>query len=303
MKGLTGNGPIAVVGTLLLILGALLGSAVAQAADPGISLVPTSGVVSTPITVSGTEFPTGSTFTLTYAGQFVLTGTTSSTGTLTAGFNAPAASFGPVTVKADSGALSATAIFTLAGITLAPTSGVVTTPINVTGNGFLTDTAFTVTYGSQIVLTGTTTATGTLVGVFNAPAAPLGPVTVSATDSALTATATFSVTSSATIAPTSGVVETPVNVSGAGYPAATLFTVQFGGLIVLTGTTTASGSISGSFKAPLAAFTSTPAAGGGQTRVGRAGAIHASGRRDDLRAMMSGGRQHHWPPDLFSSMN
>ncbi|MBI4339744.1 MAG: right-handed parallel beta-helix repeat-containing protein [Chloroflexi bacterium] len=193
MKGLRGNGFVGVIGTLFLILGALLGGGAAQADGPGISLDPGSGVVDTPVSVNGTEFPTSTLFTVTYGGQEVATGTTDAlTTTLTASFNARLAAFGNVTVKATAGAASATAPFLLLGpanISLDNGSGPAGTVVTVTGDQFAAASTVAIKFRGSQVATATSDVLGKFVQAFVVPApapaspADLGVVVVSATDS------------------------------------------------------------------------------------------------------------------------
>ena len=268
MKGMTSKGPIAVVGTLLLILGALFASAIAEADDPGITVDPASGVPNTPLTVAATGFPTGTPISITYGGQEVATGTTTETGSITTLFNAALTSFGPVTVAATAGTSTTSTLFTLlgpGGIIIDPISGVPNTTISVTGSLFPASTAYSVTFGSTTVLTGTTTAAGGIAGSFAAPLADFGNVSVMASAGGESGSNTFKLFGPASImlngfpSTLSGHAGDVVTVTGANFAATSTIALTYDGAAVSTTpavvTTNGSGAFSATFVVPTPSST------------------------------------------------
>ncbi|MBI4310932.1 MAG: hypothetical protein HY681_04030, partial [Chloroflexi bacterium] len=219
------------------------------AGPPSILVSPTSGVVNTLITVTGADFAATSTITLTYNGAPVSmaleTITTDATGAFSASFNAPTAPLGEVTVTAtDAEGASDSAIFTLDGppaIGLAPITGVVNTPITVTGTKFAAGATVTLSYGGAPVATDpvvvTANAAGGFTATFNAPVAAFGDVTVAAAASIGDGdSATFTLDGPPTIAlvPTSGFAGDEVSVTGAKFAANSTVSITFDGSPVTT---------------------------------------------------------------------
>jgi hypothetical protein len=166
---------------------------------PTITLAPTGGPPGTTVTVTGGLFKIGVGVGIYFDGTLKTTATTTN-GTISGSntFAVPTgAATGAHTVTANDTVNTATATFTVgAAIALSPTSGVLGTPVTVTGSGFTPDAAVTITFGGTLVATATTTA-GVITGsnTFDVPDKPAPHVyTVSATDGTNTATATFSKT-------------------------------------------------------------------------------------------------------------
>ena len=112
--------------------------------------------------------------------------TTNSTGGLTATFTVPASVSGGQIVQLSDGANSPTATYTVAAIiTLTPMSGTNSTTVTVAGSGFATNSAITIMYNGNTVVTTTATSSGAIPSgvTFSPPTGTNGTYyTVTATD-------------------------------------------------------------------------------------------------------------------------
>jgi hypothetical protein len=168
---------------------------------PSITLAPTTGHVGDSVSVSGSNFPAGSSVGATLGGSSVSVGgttTTSSTGSFSgATFTVPAATAGGKSVQFTASGQSASATFTVTpAITLTPASGFAGSSDSIAGTGFAANSTITATFGgAAVTLSGTTTTSAS--GSFSAatyavPNQPLGSKSVIVTDgSTNSTTATF----------------------------------------------------------------------------------------------------------------
>lgn len=229
-----------------------------------ITLSPTSGAAGTPVTVTGTGFPS------TYNGQNVfiffkntyVTSALVTGGTISAPFVVPStyttAQTVAVTVQNVEGTTTlATAYFTVTArqITLSLSSGYVGDTVIVSGSGFDANSNITIYFDATYAGAATALATGTFSGAtFTVPESYRGNHTIKAQDASLNyATATFTVSPKITVTPTSGGVGDTVTVSGTGFAAnSASVTIYFDSATVGTATTTnAYGTFSGvTFAAP-----------------------------------------------------
>jgi hypothetical protein len=249
--------------------------------QPAITLSPTSGIVSSSTTATGTGFAATSTITMTWDVSTSLTCTvgtvtTSSSGGFSCTFSVPPAVHGAHTVTASDGTNSASATFSVnASLSLNPTSGSVGTSVVATGAGYAAGVGFSVTWspGAGLLCSGSTTTLGAFSCTFSVPPAVMGSHTVTGTDaSSNAATTTFTVNPSVSLSPTSGIVGSTTTVTGAGYPASTSYAVTYDGASVSctpSGSTSATGDFACTITVPA-----SPA--GANTVDGTAGAGSAS---------------------------
>ena len=240
-------------------------SATATFTVASIALSPTSGVVGSTVTVSGSGFVPSHSVTITYDGSTVATTTSTSSGSIPSGvsFSVPASVAGSNTVQASDGTNSATATFTItSAISLSPTSGTVGSTVTITATGMLGSHSVTATFaGTAVTLsTSTTTSTGGLSATFTVPSATSGSNTVQLSDGTNSPTATFTVTSAISLSPTSGTVGSTVTITATGMLGSHSVTATFAGTAVTlsTSTTTSTGGLSATFTVPSASS-------GGQT--------------------------------------
>ncbi|MGD0478432.1 MAG: IPT/TIG domain-containing protein, partial [Nitrososphaerales archaeon] len=153
-----------------------------------ITLSPTSGPVSTTVTVTGAGFAATSTITIKFSGAAQTTVpawvTTTAAGAFSATFVVPASPTGAQTVTAtDASGDTASATFTVtSSMTLSPTFGPVGTTVTVTGAGFAPTSTITIKFSgttqTTVPATITTTAAGAFSATFKVPSSSAGPQTV-----------------------------------------------------------------------------------------------------------------------------
>jgi hypothetical protein len=156
----------------------------------------------------------------------------------------------------------ASALPTIAVVTLSPSSGNVGTTVTISGTGFTANA--TISHSGGVVFAGTAVSigssnirvasNGTWSATFTVPNASSGAEGVTATDSSsVSATATFTVTANLTVSTSSGGVGTSVTVSGTGYTGGGLINhstgVTFNGTAVSIGSSNASISSTGTWSA------------------------------------------------------
>jgi hypothetical protein len=250
-----------------------------------IALNPTSGNVDAQVTVNGKGFRASAAITVSFAGVQVSTTPatimTDLSGNFTATFRVPSAASGAHAVTA-TGSLgnTASADFTVTPSTaLSPTSGPAGAQVTVNGTGFAANSAVAIAYDGTLQTTNpsnvTTSAAGSFSAIFSVPLpSTTGAHTVRTASGSANVNATFTVTASAipsiTLSPTSGAIGTNVTVTGSHYPASTAVQVTFNGTNVANTTSTATGSITISFKVP------SSAAAGANTVTAAGGAATAS---------------------------
>ncbi|HEV2519298.1 MAG TPA: PKD domain-containing protein [Thermoplasmata archaeon] len=232
-----------------------------------LTISPTSGIVGSSATVTGTGYAGASTITLTWDGSTTLSCTSGSLTTSSAGgfgctFTVPAAFAGAHTVAAtDASSHTASTSFTVVPhVVLSPTSGVV-------GSTFV---AFMTGYGSSLLIfpspdtwdgstivggSASSPATGSYDLTFTVPPSVHGAHTLVAADgSGNSASATFTVDASLALAPSSGIVGSSATATGTGYAGSAAVTVTWspGGATLCTASSSTVGSFTCTFTVPHA---------------------------------------------------
>ncbi len=223
----------------------------------GITITPATGPVGTQVTVTGNGFRASETISLTLDNTAIGSGgiTSDSLGRFTATVSIPAIGAGERTLRAADSINNSTASFKVtSSVALSPNSGYVGTRITLNGNGFLANSAITLTFDNTPVGTASTNSLGAFTSTFEAPARQAGNYKIRVSDGLNTQEVNFNVTTSATITPTSasspGYVGATVTVSGVGFKAGATLTVTYGGKQVATGAVGADSNFSVIFKAP-----------------------------------------------------
>jgi len=242
---------------------------------PSIALSPTSGLVSTKVTVMGAGFAPTSTVTIAFNGLAQTTSptavTTSALGAFNATFIVPSSIAGAQVVTAtDASANTASTRFTVtSSITLKPIHGPVGTTVTVTGAGLAPSSIVTIAFNGAAQTTSpatvTTDASGAFTSTFVIPStASAGAQIVKATDaSGNSASATFTVTiPTISLSPSQGPAGTTVAVTGANFVPNSTITVKFNGATVTTVPATVTSSPSGAFTSTSFVVPSTASAGG-----------------------------------------
>ncbi len=216
-----------------------------QAATPGISISPITGVPGTQVTVTGSGFVGNETgITVTYDGTTtVATGiTANSGGGWSATFAVPASASGSHVIGAYGSATTAASVptttFTVtSAISISPSSGAAGSPLTVTGSGFgASETGITVTYdGTTVALGIIATSQGAWSVAFVVPASASGPHSIDASGSVTTSVPamTFIVIPGISISPSRGAAGSSLTVTGSGFgPSETGITVTYDGIPV-----------------------------------------------------------------------
>ena len=226
---------------------------------PSVSLSPSFGAAGTSVTITGTGLIASHAVTATFGSTpLALSGTctTSSTGTLGGcTFTVPPSVSGPHTVMVTDGTNSPIATFAVLplSVSLSPSSGIVGTPITITGAGFVASRSLTVTYDGSTTGMPTTCSTNSLGNVnpgcaFTVPLSSSGPHTVEVSDGTNSPTAKFAALPlSVSLSPSLGAVDTTVTIAGIGFLALHYLTVTYDGSsagMPTTCTTKAFGNIS-----------------------------------------------------------
>jgi hypothetical protein len=236
--------------------------------SPEITLNPALGTVDDEVVVTGTGFDDYSDITLYFdnVAQDIADGddNTNSKGSFECTFYVPEAARGNHTVKVQDQALNYdTATFTVsASITLDPTSGPSGTTVTVTGTGFRSSHAITVTYNdvditADISGDDATDADGSFEFTFDVPAGDAGTYEVEVSDGTNTTAADFESTTSATISETTtnsdpGYVAMELTITGVGFAAEDTVTVRYSpdNEVLTTAATNADGNFSAIFTIP-----------------------------------------------------
>lgn len=186
---------------------------------------PSSGPVGTFVTVTGTSFTAGDTYSVTFAygttfARLMATGTVTGT-TFTATFGVPAVPRGSYTIQVVTtpGNFSSTFAVT-PQITLSPSSGYVDDTVTVYGSGF-TAGSVSIYFDTTSVATVTADASGSFTtATFTVPENERGSHTVKGRDTTgYSPDVSFTILSKITVTPASGAVGDQVTVSGNGFAA------------------------------------------------------------------------------------
>ncbi len=171
--------------------------------QPSVSVSPTSGNVTTAVTVNGAGFAGGKTATISYDNVQVATAIGDATGAFTASFKAPSSRTGNHQVTASDGAGSGSGAFAIVpSLNLSPAAGNVGSNVAVIGSGFASSTAVTIKYDNTQLGQATTDASGSFSATFSAPASKGGSHLVGVSDGTSTLTAGFAMDSTPPPAPT-----------------------------------------------------------------------------------------------------
>jgi hypothetical protein len=224
------------------------------------SISPTSGPVDTIIAISGKGFRASGNITVTFDGGIITTLSSlysTADGTISSSFKAPASATGNHVITVSDGTTTLNANFSAsstAGIDV--TSGTVGTTVNISGTGFKTKAAISITYNNAQIATTVAGTNGNFTAIVVIPSASTGAHSLVVTDQTNTYTYTFSVTPVASMvpqSPTVGNVGTLINISGTGFSASKTITVTYdSNAVTLTApsSTDANGMFTASFSAP-----------------------------------------------------
>ncbi|MFC2062779.1 IPT/TIG domain-containing protein [Chloroflexota bacterium] len=162
------------------------------------------------------------------------------------------------TTYSTTGNIQAVGTFVVTGITqISPTSGTVSTEVDIRGVGFEDDEEIEVFYdGDEITIESgddETDGDGQFNLTIEIPESPAGEHTISIDIKNDTAEAEFTVEPEMSISVTSGKIGDTVTVSGTGFGDSVDVTVTFGGEAVATGNTNSAGTFSISFDVPSVA--------------------------------------------------
>jgi hypothetical protein len=178
--------------------------------NPGANLSIIRGNVGTSVTVTGTSFGSNAAILVTFDGESVASANANVNGAFTATFSVPAATGGNHTVNISDRSRNITFNFSVTtSVVMSPLSGVVGTPITLTGTGFGPQRTLTIKYDTTNISTTTQTdAKGGFSLVFNAPVSKGGNHSVIVSDGTNTITNTFAMDAAAPAVP---VVLAPIN--------------------------------------------------------------------------------------------
>jgi hypothetical protein len=215
---------------------------------------PYSGPVGTMVTVAGTNFTAGDTYTITFAygttfTQVVHSGTVVGT-TFAPIFPVPVVPRGQYIIYTQTTPGPYSTYFTVTPqITLSPSSGYVGSTVTVSGTGFNASSSVTIYFDTTAVGTATASASGTFTGAtFTVPESCQGSHTIKGSDATgPSPNVTFTTSQKITLSPTSGAVGDEVTVSGTGFRATKPITITFDGDTVTTSPATVTTDDDGSF--------------------------------------------------------
>jgi hypothetical protein len=206
-----------------------------------VTVAPSHGFVASPVNLSGGGFAVNSTMAVTFGAVSVTACSvgglvSNASGNFSCVFPVPLLASGPYLVNATDGVASASAMFSIdpPGLAVTPVSGVVGTPVNVTGAGFAPSTSLAVSFGGRTISACTaggvvTDAAGNFSCVFSVPTSRAGTVDVNASDGTNAATALFTVLAPViAMTPTASFIGESVRLNGSGFALHALLTVSFG---------------------------------------------------------------------------
>ncbi len=230
--------------------------------EPKITISPESGAAGTTITVEGTGFGDEVDVIITFGGSGIDTAETDDEGSFTADFPAPTKTAGSYTIEIeDDDENFADADFTIANtvLSISPTTGTAGTLLTISGSGFKTSTAITITFNSAAIPgTYTSDASGNLPGdiTYEVPVLSVGEYEVIVTDGSNSAGKKFKITTSSAIVPATSVtapgnVGSQITVNGNGFAPSGTMLVTYDSNQVATAIVKTNGSFSISFNAPV----------------------------------------------------
>ena len=223
-----------------------------------LELTPASGPVGSVLGVNGGGFPSSVGFSVGWGESVVCSGTTSSTGSFTQAscgghFAVPVVPAGTYVLKANVSSVTlAVANFTVTPSLKLPASASVNATIAISGTGFGSDAAVSVSWAGGVACPG---LLANVLGAFSCsyqiPAIYTGSYVVTAADNmSHTATADLSIVPLLTIGPTSGPVGTSIAISGSGFSPNSAVTVVWTDGLVCSKTTTAAGGFACTYVIP-----------------------------------------------------
>ena len=248
----------------LLILAIPATPALAAATVTITNPVTAAGPVGTTVTLTGTGFTTGETYTVTFGfgstfAQLVVNTTTITVGTaFTTSFSVPAVPRGTYTIRT-TGSTSGNidTVFTVTpSVTLSATSGYVAASFTVTGSGFSASTTATIYFDTTSKATPTTSAYGGFTATtITVPETYAGSHTVKARDSiGYSPDVAFTILPKITASPASGAVGAQITVTGTGFAAASAITFYWDNVVTSGSATT---NANGTFTNPTFAIPTT----------------------------------------------
>ena len=205
---------------------------------PSITVVPTQGPIGQQVHVTGSNFMSSTSVTLSIQDKsgHVATTTSDGTGAIDTSFAIPAGMLqGVHNISATDGSSAATHSFTVTvpSITLNSTGGAVGSVLTVTGSNFITGSTVTIKFGTTTVATIPSPVMADGSGAFSAtfavPNTSVGLSPVTASDGTNTASANYAVTTSLTVSPTSSGPGVKITLTGAGFAPSTPLTITFDG--------------------------------------------------------------------------
>ncbi|MGD9394542.1 MAG: hypothetical protein PVJ81_06295, partial [Dehalococcoidia bacterium] len=209
-----------------------------------ISASTASGPPGTTVTLTCTDFTAGETYTVSFGGVSVATGSTG-TGDFIAYFTVPTrprSGYAVIVTTPTDSAVSLLGGFNITpAITLADGEGYVGDTVYVDGSGFLASATVTIYYDSDNVGTQTTDSYGAFVSdfTFTVPASTEGLHDIDARDTTgYTPEVYFDVSPKITISPISGAVDDIITISGNGFDGSSTVTITFDGTTVTNDTAT-----------------------------------------------------------------
>ena len=239
------------------------------------ALQPATGPVGTSVTVSGSSFPVSTPIVFKFDTTTITPSSgdasTRASGIFLSIITIPESTAGAHTITVTVGSSSATASFTVTGISaslspLSPTSGLAGTNVTVSGSNFSASTALDFKFDTATLTPTGSTQTdsgGSFTSIITVPSsATTGAHTITVTAGSSTAAAVFTVTStpappppsatSGSLSPSnSGAVGINLTISGVGFKAGAKVTIKYADQDVATATTTAQGILIASFKVPV----------------------------------------------------
>ena len=225
---------------------------------PGISIVPVTGTVGTPVTVSGNGFKANQTVNLSFNGLNLTDekSLTNAVGHFSTTLNIPPVPSGPHKLAVSDGVNNDSRDFVVtSNAVVSPVSGFIGTKITLNGTGFMADHPVTIIFNNVPADTVDSSAQGSFTSTFEVPTYPAGLYKIKATDGINTSDADFTVSSSVSITDTSatmpGYVGAPVVISGIKFKAGATVVVTYDAKQVTTGEVDNNGSFSVTFFAPV----------------------------------------------------
>ncbi len=247
---------IAFVLSLAIILALLATALPALAAVGTISVVPISGPVGSSVSISGTGFALGGTYTVYFGSVPYFTGTIAAGGVLTATFfPVPASTAGGHAVTVTTTGLDTSNIVTFTTtpqITLSSTSVQAGNTIYVYGSGFTASSTVIIYIDSSATTSAGTSTSGSFTAILSVPSGASGYHTITAVDSlSNTASTTYYITGpQITLSNTSVHAGDSITIYGNGFGVGSTITIYVDGAVQTTTYAGTSGTLSVNLTVP-----------------------------------------------------